>query len=125
MRNRIIEIVSNFGDIPITGFKNQMTESHGDLDFIFPFKNVKNSNILLVSGVNKEFIQTIIDLINEEILCFVPTEPLVFAYDSAEMYNLPIANPKKGFKGYKSYHWLPLLIKEGAKFPEIEFKPFS
>ena len=125
MRNRIIEIVNQFSDISITGFKNQMPEIHGDLDFIFPVKNVENSNILLVSGVNEQFIKTIIDLINEEISMFQPCDPLVVAYDSAEMYKLPLARPTKGFKGYKSTHWLPLLIKKGAKFPKIDWKPFS
>lgn len=31
-----------------------------------------------------------------------------------------IVNPKHGAKGYKKLHWLPLLIKPGAKFSKME-----
>jgi hypothetical protein len=116
MREKIIEIIANYNNFAISAFKNRLPEIHGDLNFVFPMKNIENSNVLLVSGVNGEFIKTVIDLINEDILSFMPTGPLVVAADGGEIYDLPFANIGKGFKGYKNLHWLPLLLKKGDKF---------
>ena len=122
MRNKIIQIIANEFDVPITGFKKRLPEIIGDFDLDFPIKGVKNSNMLLVSGITEEFGKAIFDLILEDILTFEPAHLLCFAYDNSEIYELPIAKPLKALKGLKTKHWLPIVIKKGENFPKDVLK---
>lgn len=112
MKSKILEIIGRENDLPITAFKKYMPEIIGDYEFHFQSKYVKKTNILLVSGVNQKFIDTMHELISKKLVMIEVVNHLVFAYDQSEMYDLPLASIEKVKKGYKNLHWLPLLIKK-------------
>jgi hypothetical protein len=113
MKNSIIDFIKINGDIALTALKNQIPGAKGDYEYHFPVKGIKESNILLVSGVSEEFIEAIGSLINDEILGFDICDPYVVMHDSGDIYNIPIVNSNK--KSYKTLHWLPIIIKKGNK----------
>lgn len=117
MKNEIINIIGELNDITISALKNRIENSQGELDFYFPLKSTENSNMLLVSSVSEEFIETIHNLIEEKIITFIPTDPLVVSNDGGEIYLLPLARASRP-KAYKKLHWLPLLLKKGQNFPK-------
>lgn len=117
MRDEIIRIIREYDNISISALKNRLENSKGSLDFQFPLKSIENSNMLLVSEVSEDFIETINNLIQDEVISFIPTDPMVVAFDGGDIYQLPVAKAKKP-KEYKNLHWLPLLLKKGINFPK-------
>jgi hypothetical protein len=117
MENQIIQVVSRMSDLALSSFKNHIEDAKGDFDFLFPIKGGKKSNILLISGVSKEFIEAINKLITNQIITFDLCSFFVVNSDGGEWYDLPLAEGHE--KSYKSLHWLPLLIKKGVKFPKL------
>lgn len=115
-RNSIISIIREKESYALTAFKNSIPEIRGDLDFMFPMKDVKNSNILLIANVNEVFIEVMMDLINKQIIDFTPCDMLVIAADGGEVYDLPLVKTNR--KRYANLRWLPLLIKKGINFPK-------
>lgn len=114
MKNIIIDLFTETHELPLTAFKSRIQEIKGDYDFFFPAKGIEDTNILLISGVNKEFISVFNALIGDNILTFEPCSFLVVNFDGGEIYDLPLAKAKK--LDYKTPHWLPLLIKRGKNF---------
>lgn len=124
MKDKIIEIVNEFHDIAITALKKQIPEICGDFDLMLTTKDINDSNILIISGVNAEFIQAITELHQNEIIDYRPVDIYTIMFDQGEIYNLPIVKARKKFKQYKSLHWLPIIIAKGVNFPKIKFKSY-
>ena len=116
MKNKILKLISNTNDLSLTAFKNRIPEIIGDCDFHFPAKGIENTNILLISGVNKEFISVLNELITTEVLTFEPCSFFVVNSDGGEVYDVPIVQSQK--MSYKTLHWLPLLMKKGKNFKQ-------
>ncbi|GAB5525421.1 MAG: hypothetical protein Roseis2KO_32930 [Roseivirga sp.] len=114
MEEKIIELIRNRTEFPLTAFKNVLPEISGEYDFHFPTEGVDKSNILLVSHVTEEFMSAINNLIDKKVLSIEPCDFHVVAFDSGEIYDLPLVKGKR--LQYKRLHWLPLLIKKGPQF---------
>lgn len=116
MKNKILKLVADNNNIALTSFKNHIPEIVGECDFHFPAKGIDETNVLLIAGVNKLFIDILNELITIEVLSLEPCSAWVVANDGGEVYNLPIVKSQK--LDYKTLHWLPLLIRKGQKFQD-------
>jgi len=120
LEEKILELLNKYNDFPITKIKQYLPEVIGEYDFIFPMKEVENSNILLVSMVTKDFIIAFHNLFESKKISFKSCHLLVFGIECAEMYTkLPIVDPSSNIKKYKRLSWLPLLI-EKVNFKEVQ-----
>lgn len=120
MKNEILAAVNRAGDIALTAFKHHVPEAAGEYDFIFPAKGIENSNILLIGRVSEEFINTMNELITNQVLTFEPCSFFVVTADGGEIYDIPLVKTNK--LSYKTLHWLPILIKRGKNFPKLKPK---
>ncbi len=118
MKDTILKVVSQMGDVALTAFKNHLPEAKGEFDFLFPVEGVENTNILLLGGCSQDFILAIGDLISNGILTFEPCSLFVVNADGGEIYDLPIAKAEAKKVSYQTLHWLPILIKKGKNFPK-------
>tara|TARA_R110002020_G_scaffold394819_2_gene604852 strand:- start:455 stop:856 length:402 start_codon:yes stop_codon:yes gene_type:complete len=108
------------GDMPMPMFRDFVgrvsdIDPHGDIDLVR-----HDWNCLVCMDVSDEFIQLLNRLGENGLLVSRRMDHMeamfVHAYDSVEMYNLPVANkiPKNG---YKKRRWAPVLVWAAKTVP--------
>tara|TARA_Y100001936_G_scaffold158269_1_gene154601 strand:+ start:469 stop:894 length:426 start_codon:yes stop_codon:yes gene_type:complete len=108
------------GDMPMPMFRDFVgyvsdIDPHGDINLVR-----HDWNCLVCMDVSDEFIQLLNRLGEKGLLVSRRMDHMeamfVHAYDSVEMYNLPVANkiPKNG---YKKRRWAPVLVKAAETVP--------
>jgi hypothetical protein len=122
MRDKIIEILKERYELPMTLFRELIPEAQGETDMIFTNFNYDiNANVLIAADVSDELINTLNDLLDNKIVEYVVTTEDVFIKAGAPCYPYPIVKERKlndlikGFC-YKRVHWMPVLVRVGANF---------
>jgi hypothetical protein len=111
MKEKIIKILKERGEINITDFYNLIPEIKGDYAMYMPVKKGYNENILWIAGVSQEFIKAINQLmIIEKIIEWEPVNVMFFVFDGSPIYDMDIATYNKILKNKKEY-WLPIKLK--------------
>ena len=117
IKREIIKIVNQYYDRALTGFL-QLPElkdiAKGELDWFMVTKKGENSNILMLANVNKECIESFLELSNEGIIKILRTSPYVSMMDG-EVYTYPIAEK---IMVYKKTRWMPMVVTKGPNFKE-------
>jgi len=109
MKNKLLELLTERGEICITNLKNFMPEIKGNYDIYMPVNQGINPNILWLSGVTQEFIKVFnVLLVEEKSIIWEPRSVMVFMIDNAPIYKMDIFNPKKPKS--KKTCWLPICI---------------
>jgi hypothetical protein len=110
MKEKIIKILKERGEINITDFYNLIPEIKGDYAMYMPVKKGYNENILWIAGVSQEFIKAINQLmIIEKIIEWESVNVMFFIWDGSPIYSMEIAT-SKNLKNKKEY-WLPIKLK--------------
>lgn len=119
IKQKIIEILTQFEDRVLTGFKpfddfNQLAT--GDQIWTVATPDGQDTNIILLSDINKDCIDAFNELKNDGIIGLRNCDPFI-AMVEGDIYKLPFP---KSIKVYKSPRWLPTLVYRGKNW--IKYK---
>lgn len=124
MKEKLLQIIANWGDVCITSLPQMMPEIKGEYAMYTPMKDGYNPNVLMLHGVSQDFIKVFNDLEQNKIIEKIPTTLMIVMIDGGGIYDLPIATVSRVKKSKKEC-WIPLLIKKGENFPkDIKAKSF-
>ena len=107
MKEQIIEAISRYGDIALTALKRRVKDTSGELVWDLGNKDGEARNVFVATDVNKEFIRSVNELMNEGIIEVTSCHPMIVSFDGGEIYDYKIA---KSGKTYKKMRWLPLVV---------------
>lgn len=117
MKEKLLKIIANCGDVCLTSLPKMMPEIKGEYSMYLPVKDGCNPNVLMLGGVAQDFIMAFNDLEQSGVIKKLPTSVMIAMIDGAGVYGLPLATPSLVRKSEKEC-WMPILIKRGANFPE-------
>ena len=110
MKDRIIEILKERGEVNLTHFFHLIPETKGEYEMYLPVIAGVNPNILLISGVSQEFITAYNQLVIEQkIVEWNPVDIHNYFFDGSPIYEMPIA--KKRHAKTQTRVWLPTSLK--------------
>lgn len=102
---KIVEFVEKRRCVTFVELQNFLgEESKGD----FTISPPEHSNVFFWINMSKKFMDTIVNLFENEKIFFHPTIPDTYVADGG-IPTMPLAHPKK-MKHYQSPHWLPVVL---------------
>lgn len=116
IKNAIVSILSRKPELNLTGlkrYKSFTSIASGDIDWIINDKDGVYSNILFMSKLNSDCINSFYELAHEGVIEINQTDLGSYLFDSDEIYTFPIATKRIN---YKTLHWMPTVIKRGKNF---------
>jgi hypothetical protein len=114
MKRKIIDLIKERKELPLSMFKMYLPEISGNLIYYFPVKNIDKSDIVISMNVSEEFIISISELINDKVVSFKACHFFDIVFFGGEIYSLPLVKSKK--LSYRNPHWLPIMIYPGENF---------
>ena len=117
IKQEIIDVLTQYEDRVLTGFLSLDTFKElaaGDLIWTLNTPKGDDSNIVLLTDINKESIDAFNELKKDQIITMQPCSVLVASTEGL-IYKYPVADK---IKVHKSPHWLPTLVTKGPKFSE-------
>ena len=117
MKNKLIEILKERGDISFTLIPELIPEARGELAMFATPNPGFNENVILLRGINKHFITIFNMLYAEKIVSLESCSVMIIMWDGAPVYGDKICT-KRMLKG-KSQCWMPMLLKKGENFPKL------
>ena len=105
----ISSLVRERGYVSFVEILRLFPDEKGDLEMCFP----NNPNIVLWGGVSEELANTLIQLLNDEVIHFHPASELTYLADGS-IPQLPLA---KGLHQYKTRHWFPVCFHHSPYEP--------
>lgn len=114
IKDYIVNWLNENEDITMNGLQGHeefQEISFGDFSWTVD-KDGKETNIIMMNNISQECIDSIIELINGDIIKIQPTSLMVAMIDG-NIFRVPIA---KSIRVYKTPRWIPMLIEKSKNF---------
>lgn len=115
MRNKLIEILKNRNNIPLTSILEMIPESKGEYAMFMPMEKGCNENVFIAVKVSQEFIHLWNEFEQNKYIDWMPCGIIDFMFENAPIYNAKLATVAMVKRGKKEC-WMPVLISKGINF---------
>lgn len=119
IKDYIVNWLSENEDITMNGLQSheEFNEiSSGEFSWILD-KNGKKTNIIMMSNISQECIDSFMELIDNKVIKIKATSLMVAMLDGKTL-SLPIA---KSVRVYKTPRWIPILVEKSINFEKYIF----
>lgn len=118
MRDKLIEILKDRDNIPITTILEMIPESKGEFAMFMPMQKGCNENVFIAAKVSQDFIHLWNEFEQNKYLAWMPCGIMEYLFENANIYRSKIATVAMVKRGKKEC-WMPVLISKGVNFKSI------